>query len=724
MKKQTMKRWLVAAAAFMLAAGSFAGTAQAAGNTFIAAEIKKPEKPVEGYVIADSASKYLKEEDLKALNADELRIARNEIFARHGRQFYYDDLKDYFSMCTWYKGTVKPEDFNMAELSHLEAANVMLIAHYESVYVEPAEDASKVAPEKDYILEFSSSKYLTVSDLTELTADELRLARNEIYARHGRRFYYEDLQKYFDGKSWYKGTVDPEKFNQDVLNDYEATNVLLIKNYEDGILDAALESPYILPESNTRYLEEKDLYGLDAAGLRLARNEIYARYGRKFLNKDLQDYFNAQSWYKETIEAADFDTTMLTHIEATNVMLIVDFEKKHPDGVPKPEEKPEETKPEEKKEEVKTGFILNDSSSSYITEADLIGLSAAQLRLARNEIYARHGRKFLDKELQDYFNGCFWYEGKIEADDFDPALLSRVEYVNIALIEKYEEAAAKAAEAAEGGSSMISGYILPESDSRFLTEADLAPLSSWQLRLARNEIFARHGRLFATAELQAYFDTCTWYNGLVAAADFDQSVLNEYEAKNAVFISDYEIAHPDQKGGEVEPPKVETPKAEMDYQAFLDAKGYVAYETGWGLAADKYAMLDVNQDGTQELIIQGPASSNWYNALVFTKNAAGEIVKAAELHYYNSLRYSGTHKALFYTEMKPSVLLGSYVYAGLNGTALEVEQRLAWEPVSKDGKIVASIKLVNADGSETPITEADRQAAYAELSNLFFLSLS
>jgi hypothetical protein len=74
--------------------------------------------------------------------------------------------------------------------------------------------------------------------------------------------------------------------------------------------------------------------------------------------------------------------------------------------------------------------------------------------------------------------------------------------------------------------------------------------------------------------------------------------------------------------------------------------------------------------------------------------------------------------------MTPSVLLGSYVYAGLNGTALDVEQRLAWEPVSKDGKIVASIKLVNADGSETPITETDRQAAYAELSNLFFLSLS
>ncbi len=173
----------------------------------------------------------------------------------------------------------------------------------------------------------------------------------------------------------------------------------------------------------------------------------------------------------------------------------------------------------------------------------------------------------------------------------------------------------------------------------------------------------------------------------------------------------------------MEPPKAETPEAEKDYQTFLNNKGYVAYQTGWKLEADKYAMLDVNQDGTQELIIQAPSSSNWYDALVFTKNAKGEIVKAAELHYYNSLRYSGTNQALFYTDMKPSVLLGRYVYAGLNGTALEVVKTMSWEPVSVDNKIVASISLTEKNGSKTSITEADRQAAYAELSNLFFLAI-
>ena len=39
-------------------------------------------------------------------------------------------------------------------------------------------------------------------------------------------------------------------------------------------------------------------------------------------------------------------------------------------------------------------------------------------------------------------------------------------------------------------------YILPDSDSRYISENELGGMSSEQLRLARNEIFARHGRKF------------------------------------------------------------------------------------------------------------------------------------------------------------------------------------------------------------------------------------
>ena len=78
-----------------------------------------------------------------------------------------------------------------------------------------------------------------------------------------------------------------------------------------------------------------------------------------------------------------------------------------------------------------------------------------------------------------------------------------------------------------------SGYILPYSDSRYLTEADLQGLNQWECCLARNELYARHGRIFADNSIQAYFDSCPWYTPTTAPEDFDEDVeLNEYERAN------------------------------------------------------------------------------------------------------------------------------------------------------------------------------------------------
>lgn len=55
------------------------------------------------------------------------------------------------------------------------------------------------------------------------------------------------------------------------------------------------------------------------------------------------------------------------------------------------------------------------------------------------------------------------------------------------------------------------GLVLPESSTRRLTRVDLAGLTREQLTLARNEIFARHGRRFARADLRAHFEQFDWY---------------------------------------------------------------------------------------------------------------------------------------------------------------------------------------------------------------------
>lgn len=62
------------------------------------------------------------------------------------------------------------------------------------------------------------------------------------------------------------------------------------ESFDDGSSDA--DDDYILPDSGTRKLTNSDLAGLDADELELARNEIYARAGRRFNTDYIQDYFD------------------------------------------------------------------------------------------------------------------------------------------------------------------------------------------------------------------------------------------------------------------------------------------------------------------------------------------------------------------------------------------------------------------------------------------------
>lgn len=93
--------------------------------------------------------------------------------------------------------------------------------------------ASEVQTSDDYILPNSDSEYISDRDLDGLTADECRLALNEIYARHGRKFNDPDYRAYFNSKSWYNGTIDPDDFDDTALfNKYELANRDYIIDYE------------------------------------------------------------------------------------------------------------------------------------------------------------------------------------------------------------------------------------------------------------------------------------------------------------------------------------------------------------------------------------------------------------------------------------------------------------------------------------------------------------
>ena len=84
-------------------------------------------------------------------------------------------------------------------------------------------------------------------------------------------------------------------------------------------------------------------------------------------------------------------------------------------------------------------YLLSDSDSRLIGREDLINLSPEECKIARNEIYARHGRKFKDAGLQAYFESCPWYTGRIEPDAFADSYLSEVEKKNRDTIVAFEQ---------------------------------------------------------------------------------------------------------------------------------------------------------------------------------------------------------------------------------------------------------------------------------------------
>lgn len=87
---------------------------------------------------------------------------------------------------------------------------------------------------KEYIFADSATRYLSNEEINALSKDEARYALNEIYARRGRLFQSEELQSYFNSKSWYRGTIQPDQFDEALLNAIEKDNVQRLDKRRNG----------------------------------------------------------------------------------------------------------------------------------------------------------------------------------------------------------------------------------------------------------------------------------------------------------------------------------------------------------------------------------------------------------------------------------------------------------------------------------------------------------
>lgn len=233
---------------------------------------------------------------------EEVRVMRAEIEAIHGKQFKEDPwLQKFFEERYWYRPAAR---YDSSKLSRAEQQNIKLLAS-----IEREMRKVKVAPGD---MGRYQNQLLKRPNFEGLSLYELRLLRNEIYARRGRRFRTQWLADYFGQQSWYQ---ENPKFKESQLNAIEKRNRDAIVNYENE-LHANLSRKAIKPKLL------QDLFLEDARKL---RNEIYARHGRTFKDPWLNNYFRSLSWYKPN---ARFRESQLNAIERRNAKQILDYEKK------------------------------------------------------------------------------------------------------------------------------------------------------------------------------------------------------------------------------------------------------------------------------------------------------------------------------------------------------------------------------------------------------------
>jgi hypothetical protein len=102
---------------------------------------------------------------------------------------------------------------------------------------EDIEDDDTAIDDDTYIFPNSDTEYLTKSDLSGMSKSEINLAKNELYARHGRKFKSKELQEYFESKDWYVPKYSPKQWDKKgdsfFFNKYEIKNRDLLKKYEN-----------------------------------------------------------------------------------------------------------------------------------------------------------------------------------------------------------------------------------------------------------------------------------------------------------------------------------------------------------------------------------------------------------------------------------------------------------------------------------------------------------
>ncbi len=175
------------------------------------------EKNSDGYIIIDWGTKYS--------FADGKDYLENEKSARLDLSEWGRPIFDYVEL---------GDELNVTGKGYIEDDRVFI--QVDKIYDSKGKDITRkkktASTDNDYIIPGSDTRRLTYDDVKDLSLREVNYAKNEIYARHGRKFASKELRNYFNSKSWYVGTIDPDDFKQSYLSAVESENANYLSERE------------------------------------------------------------------------------------------------------------------------------------------------------------------------------------------------------------------------------------------------------------------------------------------------------------------------------------------------------------------------------------------------------------------------------------------------------------------------------------------------------------
>jgi YARHG domain len=355
--------------------------------------------------------------------------------------------------------------------------------------------SSSAVSAQDNLSQWEKFDFATTSvrleQLKELNLDDLKFMRGLVFGRHGRIFKDAYIQSYLKERPWYKPNPD---FQNSLLNEMERRNLDVIREAEATQHDTI--QPGDLRFYQNRLFTSEQLGEHTGAEWRVLRAEIEAIHGKRFDDEVwLQQYFEERYWYEAN---SQYDPKKLSTIEQKNLQTIITAQKKQRNVAVSPGD-------------------MEIFQDTVLTEEMLAGLSLHELRLMRNEFYARHGRTFSALWLQQHFFIQPWYKGTEEGQQ--PSELSPIEKQNVETIVLVEKRLRE-----ELSTKLVSRKIL---EGLFIEDA----------RKLRNEIYARHGKVFKDKPTQKYFESFDWYK---PDPKFNEKLLGQIERKNYAAILAYE----------------------------------------------------------------------------------------------------------------------------------------------------------------------------------------